>query len=160
MNAARNVRRIHFRRITARTVLEVCRLSTTLTPTQRRMVADNSVSIAQAHFSENAWLRAIHLGKTPIGFIMMHFGSDYDDGIDCPGAYLWRLMIARPHQRKGYGRQALDFLVQHLRAQGRRELYTSFHTGRGSPEGFYRAYGFEPTGGRYGDEPELVFKFG
>ena len=38
---------------------------------------------------------------------MMHYGSDYDDGVDCPGAFLWRLMIAGPHQGKGHGREAL-----------------------------------------------------
>jgi diamine N-acetyltransferase len=37
---------VHFKRITADTVLEVCRLSDSLTPAQRRMVADNAVSIA------------------------------------------------------------------------------------------------------------------
>lgn len=37
--------------------------------------------IAQAHCSENAWLRAIYADDTPIGFIMLHIGSDYDDEI-------------------------------------------------------------------------------
>ena len=45
---------IHFERITAKTVLPICELSATLTPKQRVMVADNALSIAQAHFSESA----------------------------------------------------------------------------------------------------------
>jgi diamine N-acetyltransferase len=152
-------RRIHFKRITASTVLEICRLSETLSPVHRRMVTDNAISIAQAHFSERAWMRAIYVEDTPVGFLMLHFGSDYDDGIDCPGAFLWRLMIAGPHQGQGYGKEALDFLVAHLSAQGYHELYTCCGQGEGSPEGFYRAYGFTPTGDDYDGEIELVYAF-
>ena len=92
---------------------------------------------------------------------MTHTGSDYEDGIDCPGVFLWRLMIGGPWQGKGYGRQALDKLIQHLKAMGVPLLYTSCGQGEGSPEGFYRKLGFVPTGGTYGednDEIELVLK--
>ena len=51
---------VHFKRIDARTVLPICRLSETLTPEQRKHVTDNSISITQAHFSQNAWFRAIY----------------------------------------------------------------------------------------------------
>jgi diamine N-acetyltransferase len=146
---------VHFVRVTARTVLQVCALSETLTPAQRRMVADNAVSIAQGHFSESAWMRAIYADETLVGFIMLHTGSDYDDGIDCPGVFLWRLMIAGPYQGKGYGRRAMERLLAHLRSQGISELYTSVGLGDASPEGFYRQFGFERTGDRYDDQPEL-----
>jgi diamine N-acetyltransferase len=35
-------------------------------------------------------------------------------------------------------------------------LYTSCGQGDGSPEGFYRKFGFVPTGGHYDHEIELV----
>lgn len=146
---------IHFKRITAKTVREICRLSDTLPAQQRKMVARNGDSIAQAHFSENAWFRAIYADETPIGFLML---QDYEDGSECPGVYLWRLMIAYPYQGKGYGKEAMENLFEHLTAQGVPELYTSCSLGEGSPEGFYRKLGFEPTGGMYGEEIELVCK--
>ena len=121
-------------------------------------MADNALSIAQAHFSENAWLRAIYADETIVGFIMLHIGSDWADGIDCPGVFLWRLMIGKAYQGKGYGKAALDWLIKHLRSLGVRELYTSYALGPGSPEGFYRKLGFIPTGDHYGDEPEAVLK--
>jgi diamine N-acetyltransferase len=152
-------RHIHFKRITARNVITICRLSDTLSPTHRKMVADNAISIAEGHCSEQAWMRAIYVDETPVGFLMMHYGSDYDDGIDCPGAFLWRLMIAADHQGKGYGKETLDFLVAHLKAQGYQELYTSCGVGEGSPMGFYLKYGFTPTGDYYDEEPELVYSF-
>jgi diamine N-acetyltransferase len=149
---------IHFQRLTARNVRQICKLSETLSPQQRRMVGDNAYSIAQAHCSENAWLRAIYADDTPVGFIMLHIGSDYDDGIDCAGVFLWRFMIAGPFQRKGYGTKAMARLFAHLRAQGIGELYTSCGVGEASPEGFYRKLGFLPTGEMYDDEIELVLK--
>src|SRR5512144_862733 len=120
---------IHFKRITRQTVLEICKLSETLSAEQRRMVTDNAVSIAEAHFAENAWMRAIYLDDTPIGFLMLHRGSDYDDGIDCPGVFLWRFMIAGPYQGRGYGRLAILRLLGELRAQGIPELFTSCGVG-------------------------------
>jgi len=152
-------RRIHFQRLASSNVVAVCHLSETLTPAQRGMVTDNAVSIAQAYCSENAWVRAIYREAEPIGFMMLHLGSDYQDGIDCSGAFLWRLMIAGPYQGQGYGKEAVAFLVEHLRAQGYRELFTSCGLGEGSPEGFYRSLGFEPTGDWYGDQIELVYHF-
>lgn len=150
---------VHFERINARNVLKICNLSDTLSDQQRKMVADNAVSIAQAHCSENAWVRAIYVSDTPIGLIMLHIGSDYADGIDCPGIFLWRLMIADPYQGKGYGLAAMEFLFKHLKALGIPELYTSYGLGKGSPEGFYRKLGFVPTGDHYGEEIEVVLRF-
>ena len=149
---------IHFRRITAATVLDVCRLSASLPAPQREMVTDNAISIAQAHVSEQAWLRAIYADEELVGFILLHFGSDYDDGIDCPGVFLWRLMIAKEFQRRGYGAQAMARLIDHLRSLGIPELYTSCGIGEASPLGFYERLGFEKTGAYYGEEPELVLK--
>ena len=149
---------IHFKRITGETVLTICQLSKTLSEEQQNAVADNAISIAQAHFSENVWMRAIYKGSVPIGFIMLHIGSDWVDGIDCPGVFLWRFMIAKPFQGLGYGRRALEFLLEHLKALGIPELYTSYHLGTGSPEGFYQRMGFVPTGEFYGDEPEAVLR--
>lgn len=149
---------VHFKRITARSVRAVCELSQTLAPAQRRMVAHNGDSIAQAHYSENAWVRAIYADEELVGFIMLHIGSDYDDGIDCPGVFLWRFMIAGPHQGLGYGRRALERLADQLRALGVPELHTSCASGEASPEGFYRKLGFVPTGEWYDEEKELVLR--
>lgn len=147
---------IHFMRITATTMNQICDLSDTLSPAQRRMVAPNVRSIAEAHFSPSAWMRAVYADDTPIGFIMTHTGSDYEDGIDCPGVFLWRFMIASAYQGKGHGKRALEKLIQHLKAMGIPLLYTSYGEGEGSPGGFYQKLGFTPTGGYYGDEIEIV----
>jgi diamine N-acetyltransferase len=122
------------------------------------MVADNAVSLTQAAYSDGAWVRAIYNADEIIGLMMLHVGSDYEDGIDCPGVFLWRMMIAGPHQGKGYGTLAMNRLIAQLRSTGVRELYTSCGTGPGSPAGFYKRFGFVPTGDRYGDQPEYALK--
>lgn len=149
---------VHFVRLSANNVLKICDLSDTLNKEQRRFVVDNARSIAQAHYSNQVWMRAIYDEETPVGFFMLHLGSNWDDGIDCPGVFLWRFMIAEPFQGKGYGKAAINLLIKHLRAFGIPELYTSYHLGEGGPENFYRQLGFLPTGEYYGDEPEAVLK--
>src|SRR5690606_33365798 len=93
------------------------------------------------------------------GFIMLHIGADHDDGIDCPGVFLWRFMIAGPYQGMGFGKKAIDLLVRDLQIRGFKELYTSYGRGEGSPEGFYKSLGFILTGDTYDDELEAVLDF-
>jgi len=49
-----NSNQVHFKRIDAQNVLEICQLSVTLSENQRKAVADNAVSIAQRFCSKNA----------------------------------------------------------------------------------------------------------
>lgn len=149
---------VHFVRVTASIVLSICKMSETLSSDQRKAVADNAISISQGFCSDNAWMRAIYADRTLVGFIMLHIGSDWEDGIDCPGVFLWRLMISKPYQGKGYGIAAVELLISHLRSLGIPELYTSYAIGPASPKGFYDRLGFKPTGDFYGEEPEVVLK--
>ena len=127
--------------ITAETVREVCMLSDTLSEQQQKMVADNAISIAQAHFSDKAWFRAIYADQTPVGFIMLH------DDAQAGEYFLWRLMVAAPHQGKGYGRRAIEALVEYVRTRpGAKELLASYVPIEGGPKDFYLKLGFEPTG--------------
>jgi diamine N-acetyltransferase len=153
------VERVTLRRVTAETVTDVCHLSETLSPAQREMVADNGQSIAEAHFSENAWFRAIYLGEEIVGFVMVHVGADWHDGISCPGAFLWRLMVAGGEQGKGIGAKALALVIADLRARGFKELFVSYGLGEASPEPFYRGLGFVPTGAMVGEEVEAKLVF-
>lgn len=68
-------------------------LSTTLSDEQRSVVADYGSSIAEGFCVTNAWFRAIYADDTLVGFVMVHVGSSWDDGTECPGAFLWRLNV-------------------------------------------------------------------
>jgi diamine N-acetyltransferase len=148
---------IKLKKINAKNALEVMRLSKTLTKAQRKNVADNSVSIAQGSLSEHAYMRAVVLEDVSIGFVMLHIGSSMDDGIDVEGAFLWRLMIAKDYQRKGYGRMVLDQIVAYLDQQGYKSLTTSVEMGEESPYDFYKNYGFKENKERYGEEVGMIY---
>ncbi len=109
---------------------------------QRRFVADNAKSIAQAHFWQDiAWFRAIAFGGEPVGFVMLAFEPDEPP-------YLWRLMIDAAHQGRGHGKAAMALIVEEVRRQrpGATELVLSHVPGDGGPGAFYEALGFVDTG--------------
>jgi diamine N-acetyltransferase len=138
---------VSLREITGETVTQICKLSDTLPDEQHKMVAPNAISIAQAHFAEHAWFRAIYADETPVGFVML-----WDDP-EKAEYFLWRLMIAAPHQRKGYGCQAIEQLVDYVKTRpGAEELKASYVPMDGGPEGFYHKLGFEETGEVSGGE--------
>jgi diamine N-acetyltransferase len=130
---------VTLREITAETVRAICRLE--VAPEQRGFVAPNAVSIAQAHFEPKAWFRAVYADEEPVGFVML-----FED-IEKPEYYLWRFMVAAEHQGRGYGKRALDLVVEHVRElPGATELRSSYVRGDRGPQGFYLGYGFEETG--------------
>jgi diamine N-acetyltransferase len=131
---------VTLREITGDTVRAVCALE--VAPEQRGFVAPNAVSIAQAHFEPKAWFRAIYAGEEPVGFVML------SEDTEMPEYYLWRFMVAAEHQGKGYGKRALDLLVERVRSlPGATELLSSYVRGEAGPRDFYLRYGFEETGG-------------
>jgi len=140
---------VTLREVTAETVRAVCALE--VASTQRGYVAPNAVSIAQAHFEPKAWFRAVYAGEEPVGFVMLH------EDTEKPEYFLWRFMVAAQHQGKGYGRQALDLVVEHVRSlPGARVLGSSFVPGEHGPQAFYLRYGFVETGEV--DEGERVIR--
>jgi diamine N-acetyltransferase len=142
---------VSLREITGDTVHQICRLSDTLTAPKKFMVAPNAVSIAEAYFEPKAWFRAIYADEVPVGFVML-----YDDA-DEHNYFLWRLMIAGPHHGKGFGRRAMEQLIDYVRTRpGATALETSCGQGPGSPEGFYRRIGFERSGKMFDNEVGLI----
>ena len=116
---------------------------------QHGYVAENAISIAQAHFEPKAWFRAIYADETPVGFIML------SDDPDAPEYFLWRLMIDASYQGMGFGRRAIALLVEYVRSRpAARELLVSYHPGPHSPRDFYLKQGFRDTGRT--DEDEVV----
>jgi len=140
---------VTLREVTAETVREICRLQ--VRPEQRGFVAENAVSIAQAHFEPRAWFRAVYADEEPVGFVMLYEDAEKQE------YFLWRFMIAGGCQGKGYGRRALDLVVEHVRGlPGATELRSSYVPGEHGPRDFYLRYGFVETGEV--DEGERVIR--
>jgi diamine N-acetyltransferase len=148
---------VTLREITSETVREICRLSDTLSDAQKKMVAPNSVSIAEAYFCTEAWFRAVYAGDTPVGFIMLYIGPD-DDNPEEMEFFLWRFMIAGAYQGMGFGKRALEIVIEYIKSMGADVLGTSCGEGEGSPENFYLRMGFNRTGDKFGEEVALELK--
>lgn len=139
---------VSLREVTADTVRAVLHLK--VASEQERFVAPNANSIAEAHFNpEHAWFNAIYADETPVGFFML-----YDDP-DTPTYFLWRFMIDARYQGRGYGTRALRLVVEHVKDRpDALVLGVSYVPGEGSPETFYKKFGFEETGEM--DEDEVI----
>lgn len=135
---------VELREITSETVGAVIRL--TLTPEQRCFVAPNAASLAQAHFSEEAWIRGVWNDGELAGFVMLEDQSLRSVPPPQPAIGLWRLMVDHRHQGRGVGRAIVGQVAAMARARGFDRLHTSYVVAEGGPEGFYRSLGFLPTG--------------
>ncbi len=142
---------ISLREITEETLWPVLKLK--VEPHQEQYVAPNTISIAQAYFHrDNAWFRAIYADETPVGFLML------DDRPKEASYFLWRFMIDARYQKFGFGKRAIELLIEHVKTRpNAKELGVScVPEGDGSPCPFYEKMGFVYTGEK--DEDELVMK--
>ena len=139
--------------VTRDTVRQICSLK--VADHQRQFVAPNSVSIAQAYFDrEVAWFRAICVGDTPVGFVMV-----YDDPKK-PEYNIWRFMMDERYQGMGFGRKAMELVLEYVRGRpNAKEVRLSYHLAEGGPDGFYKKIGFVDTGEMWGDEHAMVLAF-
>ena len=115
---------------------------------QRNQVAPNSVSIAQGHYSNSAWFKGIFNDKIPIGFVML------DLLVEEKKCFLWRFMIDKKHQSKGYGKIALTQVIKYVKSlKVFDEIKTSYVPAENGAEGFYKNFGFI-------DSDEIIKEFG
>jgi diamine N-acetyltransferase len=137
--------KVTLREITGETLGAILKLE--VSEEQKGFVAPNAVSIAQAHFSEQAWFRAIYAGKMPVGFVMLYLDQD------TPLYGVWRLMVDKEHQRRGYGRAAMQRVIAYVKTlPDATELMVSYEPGEGNPSPFYKRLGFVETGEMMGEE--------
>ncbi len=83
----------------------------------------------------------------PVGFAMLSDGITVVNPDYLGLYYLWRFLIDRHHQGRGYGSAALRLAVEHVCSRSdARVLITSVEQGLDSPLGFYLGHGFRLTG--------------
>lgn len=100
---------IRLAEVTADNWREVAALE--LEDSQSDLVASNVYSLAEAKFTPLACPRAIYAGTKLVGFVMY----DLPDEEERNRAVIYRFMIDRRHQHRGYGRAALELLLEELR---------------------------------------------
>lgn len=114
-----------------------------LDESQKDYVASNVYSIAESKVEEHYCPRVICFNDEVVGFLM------YCVEIDPPDKtlfWLFRLMIGKDNQFKGYGTKALQIAIDEMAAKGAkriRTMYKSFNYVAGK---LYKKMGFRETG--------------
>jgi len=123
-------------------------------PEQRNFVAHNATSLGQAYALNKrggcATPYAIYADGVMVGFIMYEFMKyEVEDtyGEDC--YYLWRFMVDKNYQGKGYGKQALAQIFDEIKQMpnGKADYcYTSYDPENVVAKKLYESFGFVETG--------------
>jgi diamine N-acetyltransferase len=138
---------VELREITFDSVRAVCRLE--VAGDQREFVAPNAVSIAEAHFVPQHWMRAIYVDGEPAGLVLT-----YEEPTS--GTYdLWRFMVAGRYQRRGVGRRAMQLLLDRWRGVGATTASLSVVSTNRAAIAFYESLGFRLTGEEDHGEPVM-----
>lgn len=123
---------------------------------QYQFVADNCYSLAEAYANlmdgKYAQPFGIYKGETPIGFLMIGFNIADEEGdeekfpILVNNYLIWRFMIDKKYQRKGYGREAMKLALDFIRTFpcGKAEYcWLSYNPENDTARKLYKSFGFE-----------------
>jgi len=109
---------------------------------QESFVSSTAHSLAQAYiYRETAFPFAVYADNVLVGFIMMGY-------YEAKNQYtLWKFLIDKNQQAKGYGSEALKLGIKYLKDRfGTREIYTGVALGNERAKRLYRSIGFIETG--------------
>ena len=144
----------------------------TVNKEQESFVADNCYSIAEA-YAANAEGRValpfgIYDGEVPVGFLMIGYDCRTCWTNEVPefaknGYEIWRFMIDKKFQGKGYGREAMQLALDHIRTFpcGESEwCWLSYAPQNEAARNLYLSFGFEEKPEYYeeGDEMPAALK--
>ena len=163
---------LHLEKITPANVWDVIDLK--VKKHQKSFVASNDISIVQAYSAIGtkcvAMPFAICNEKRPVGFLMIGFNEaalyDYDDEVDAPEILknnysIWRLMIDKRYQGRGYGKEAMQLALDYVRTFpcGKAEYCSlSYEPENDVAAKLYHSFGFKENGEMDGDEIVAVIK--
>lgn len=108
---------------------------------QARLVASNLYSLAEAYVQPELTPRAIYAGEQMIGFVMTHHLEAEN--------YTWipRFMIGRDYQGRGYGRAAMQHVIDVLKSERpETPILLSLIPANVAARNLYLSMGFEDTG--------------
>jgi len=141
---------IELREITKKNIGPILKLK--VYKEQSDQVASNAVSIAEGSVHEEAWYKGIYAAEKPVGFVMLSLDLSKKE------YWIWRYMIDKEHQGKGYGKMALEKVIEFMKTQpGIKEIKLSYvPKEKGAPDKFYAKCGFIDTGEK--EHGEIIMK--
>ncbi len=135
---------------------------------QYPFVASNLYSVAEAYVTlvngGHVFPFAIYSDEKLVGFIQLAYGENADqDGVSVEkdNYEIWRFMIDKRFQGRGYGKEALRQALEFIRTWpcGKAEYcWISYEPENEAAKKLYASFGFEETGEMCGDEAVAVLK--
>ena len=135
---------------------------------QYPFVASNMFSVAEAYVTMinggHVYPFVIYNDERVVGFIQLAYGENADqDGVSMEkdNYEVWRFMIDKRYQGRGYGKEALKQALDFIRTfpAGPAELcWISYEPENETARKLYASFGFEETGEMCGDEIVAVLK--
>ena len=163
---------LHLEKINAKNIWDVIDLK--VAKNQKTFVASNEDSILQAYTTIGtectAFPFAICNEKKPVGFLMIGYNEavmyDIYEDIKVPEILrnnysLWRLMIDKRYQGRGYGREAVKLALDFVRTFpcGKAEYCAlSYEPENEVAKKLYHSFGFVENGEMDGDEIVAALK--
>lgn len=157
---------IYFSEVTNKNILDVINL--TVDESQKEYVAENAVSLAEAYATRNegniALPYAVYDDELLVGFVMIGYGTVGDDEeppIFKDNYILWRLMIDKQFQGKGYAKHILDKVCDLVKKEpcGKYHcLLVSYEKENIRGRNVYLKYGFHETNIICGEEIVAIYE--
>jgi diamine N-acetyltransferase len=120
---------------------------------QKSFVATNLFSLAQAKAYPECQCLAIYHEEELVGFTM--YCMDFDD----KEYWIYRLMIDAKYQSKGYGKAAMEKLIERIKEdKDHQVIYLSFEPENDRAKELYEKLGFEADGRVI--DGEIVYRLG
>ena len=136
---------------------------------QKSFVATNNSSIIEAYIAitenNDVFTFGIYKEDKPIGFLMIGFDVNSDDE-GAPrianGNYnIWRLMIDKKFQGKGYGKKAMDLALEFVNTSPcgtAKYCWLSYESDNNVARQLYKSVGFVETEEKDGEEIVAIMK--
>ena len=158
---------IHLEKVTYDNVVDVCKLK--VNKEQKNFVANNKSSLIEAYLTlemgNHVYPFAICLDKKVIGFVMIGY-DDYDEGDPeyLKNYFIWRFMIDKKYQGKGYGKEALKLAIDFIKTEPCGEAkacFLSYEPENEIAKKLYKEFGFVEMPEYYeeGDEMPAILNF-
>ena len=158
---------LKLKKINRNNVAEILKLE--VLDSQKNFVATNSSSIIEAYIAitenNNVFTFGIYKDDTPIGFLMMGFDVNSDDeGAPriAKGNYnIWRLMIDKKIQGKGFGKKAMDLALEFISTfpcGTAKYCWLSYESDNNVARQLYKSVGFVETDEKDGEEIVAILK--
>lgn len=131
---------VELREITKDNLEDVLNLN--ISKQQEAFVSSTAWSLAQAYvYHETAFPFAVYSDNTIVGFIMLGYYESRNQYT------LWKFLIDKNHQNKGYGKEAVKQGIAYLKDRfDAREIYTGVALGNETAKHLYSSIGFKETG--------------